>query len=414
MHNQFNTYKRLRIFERSKLTVDGEYFTNKHWEALLILNEVNGGRYFNVGYNYLQWGSYVGIIQVQDLTLEILPKLDQLYTSASSEDSSWQALLLDMLVICNKISLHLLGKTFQHKVQHRDLLYIYLELFLIELEELWKSGWSKLYQSEDSNTSSWKGQWKIAQHLNKNLCHKSRVYTRKVDYSIDHSVHLVLREAMKVALYHSSSLEHRQRFIRLLKSLPQENTSMIQVVIDWKQIFGLLQTRKLRSYQSSVDLAQMILQNKSPNFSAGGYTSLGILFDMNRLFEEYIYMLLNSKSRYFGYTVEWQPQVIFWGTKQLRPDILIKRGTKCWVIDTKWKIPKGGIPTDNDLRQIYTYTEAFNAEQGVLLYPRATSHTNKTHTFLNKKISREEKKGSVYFFDPFANKNSPSVPDEIE
>ena len=41
------------------------------------------------------------------------------------------------------------------------------------------------------------------------------------------------------------------------------------------------------------------------------------------------------------------------------------------VLDTKWKVPRNGLPTDEDLKQMYVYNLQFGGSRSILVYPRA-------------------------------------------
>src|SRR5690606_18959521 len=93
----------------------------------------------------------------------------------------------------------------------------------------------------------------------------------------------------------------------------------------------------------------------SPELRFGQFSIVGILFDMNRLFEEYVYRQL-SKAVGAEWTVERQHISPFWEHKTLRPDILLRHQNGIsFVMDTKWKVLMGPNPDDQDLRQIYVY-----------------------------------------------------------
>ena len=74
--------------------------------------------------------------------------------------------------------------------------------------------------------------------------------------------------------------------------------------------------------------------------------------------------------------VKGQSKRVFWETeksrKRLKPDVLLyKRGEAdpFLIIDTKWKTPDSGHPSDEDLRQIYAYLNLYKCKRGILLYP---------------------------------------------
>ena len=67
---------------------------------------------------------------------------------------------------------------------------------------------------------------------------------------------------------------------------------------------------------------------------------------------------------------------LLWGTRGIRPDIeaTLELGgiQKRVILDTKWKLPVNGIPSDDDLRQMFAYNVHFGGRRGVLLYPLAS------------------------------------------
>jgi 5-methylcytosine-specific restriction enzyme subunit McrC len=78
-------------------------------------------------------------------------------------------------------------------------------------------------------------------------------------------------------------------------------------------------------------------------------------------------------------TVSFQNRTDFWETRTIRPDIVLKHKkdneTLTYVIDTKWKLldttnPK---PSDDDLKQMFSYNLYWNAKRSMLLYPNSNA-----------------------------------------
>ncbi|MCP4437992.1 MAG: hypothetical protein GY810_03535 [Aureispira sp.] len=387
-----NSSNHIQIFEHQKLLIDNNVFTKTHWEALVLFNEAHGNKYCSLGHNYIKWGSYVGVIQIQNLVIEVLPKVD----SFEQKSALWQSLLIEMLFACKKIAVNVVGAAHQQigPSSRPSLLHIYFDLFAQELEILLGKGLVRSYERATSNSTRWKGQWQIGKHLNKNIAHKERIYTIQDSYMLEHSIHEVLGQAVLLAIKQAPSSKLQQQFRQIHRYLPPSNNSKI----DWNRVQKLQAMKKFRNYREVLTIAKLLLQNYTPNLKAGGYSTLGILFDMNRLFEEYVYRTLNKNSKEIK--VSWQPQKKFWSTKMLRPDILLEKEDKRWVIDVKWKIPLQGMPSDNDLRQIYTYARAFEAESGILVYPKVGASKNKAHYFLSDS-ENEESKGRLLFLNLF-------------
>ena len=119
---------------------------------------------------------------------------------------------------------------------------------------------------------------------------------------------------------------------------------------------------------------------------------LALLFDMNQLWEEYIFrMLVRSKPE--NCKVSFQNSQVFWKTqtysKTIRPDLVITTTvngkTENIVIDTKWKIIDYQNPADDDLKQMFAYNIYWNADKSMLLYPKTADSPEPWGSFLKGK-----------------------------
>jgi 5-methylcytosine-specific restriction enzyme subunit McrC len=99
---------------------------------------------------------------------------------------------------------------------------------------------------------------------------------------------------------------------------------------------------------------------------------LALLFDMNSLWEEYVLLKLKEATRDLDIEVLGQNRKTFWNGITIRPDIIIKKGDRHCIIDTKWKNNTDNKPSANDLRQMYVYNEYWSGRNALLLYPSAT------------------------------------------
>ncbi len=134
--------------------------------------------------------------------------------------------------------------------------------------------------------------------------------------------------------------------------------------------------RKTERYRLALDIARLILLDHSPRLRAGDVELLALLFDMNALWEAYVAAILRRAAE-STVEVRTQESRIFWRApgrrrRTLRPDIVLyERGVNApfGVIDTKWKVPRNGQPSDGDLKQMFAYNELLGTAQAVLLYP---------------------------------------------
>ena len=67
----------ISVFEHQRLYVGENGFKQTHLDALLKLNEYHDGNYFEPIAKGIKFNQYVGVIQVDGLTIEINPKADK-------------------------------------------------------------------------------------------------------------------------------------------------------------------------------------------------------------------------------------------------------------------------------------------------------------------------------------------------
>jgi 5-methylcytosine-specific restriction enzyme subunit McrC len=142
-----------------------------------------------------------------------------------------------------------------------------------------------------------------------------------------------------------------------------------------EKLFELTYDRKTEDYKRAIQLSRIILLNFHPNLKTGEDDLLAIMFDMNYLWEKYIYWSLKRAIRNRqALTVIDQQSLNFWQAEKgsrlrLKPDIVLtNHETKQkWVIDTKWKYESR--TSIEDIRQLYAYGKYFGSKDNYLLYP---------------------------------------------
>lgn len=371
----------IQIFEYQKLKLgDTKFpdFEDRHFDALTKYNEKNQSKYYTVIHKGIQFNSYVGVIQIGGLTVEILPKVDNDNSNSEEQKKKWQGVLLNMLRVCKRITVDNVSETNLSK-RYNSILEVYFEMYLNEVESLIKQGLIKTYRRIQSNQLALKGKLLFAQNIQKNVVHKEKFYCEHQVYDKEHLLHLILLSGLKV-LDSLVSNHLKDKLNRLLF----EFNDYKEITINTTHFNKICLNRKSLSYQKAIDIAKMIILNYSPNLNSGNDNMLTILFDMNKLWEEYIYRIL-QKHKPEGYKVNFQNKTSFWEHKTIRPDLVITSDKEeIFVIDTKWKIVASGNPSDDDLKQMFTYNLHWEAEKSMLLYP---------------KVNQEDSKFGIYHFD---------------
>ncbi|NRR92776.1 restriction endonuclease [Winogradskyella undariae] len=376
------TRKTISVFEHQRLYVGEHGFKQMHLDALLKLNDYHDGNYFEPIAKGVKFNQYVGVIQVDGLTIEIHPKADK-----DDDDNRWKGVLLQMLKACGKLKAESSGAA-HVKRQHLNLLEVYFELYLHEVEALIRKGVIKQYRKQTQNTKALKGKLEFAGHIRHNAVHKERFYTTHQVYDTNHVLHQVLYKALTIVDQFTKGTRLCDLSSRVLLNFPAVDKKTITA----QQLKTIKLNRKSNSYTEALELARLIILNYSPDISSGKEKMLSLLFDMNDLWETYILKQVKKACEGSGIEVSGQESKSFWGNNSLRPDIVLRQGEKTFIIDTKWKRPLRSSASVSDLRQMYSYCRFWDAEKAMLLYPGDDAE-NKFKSYLTDDYSSHIKEG---------------------
>lgn len=359
----------IQVFEYESLTLfkdrDNRYLTETELAKLYEYNDRNGNVYFTGIRNGIKFNSYVGVIQIGGLTIEILPKTDRKINPEKKEYENWQKALLDMLNYCHYIKVDSVSEAALEK-RYKSILDLYFQLFLDEVKCLLRKGLIKQYRKNSGNLNVVKGRILFTEQIRKNLIHQERVYTEHQVYDTENLYNQVLLRALTILnqISHNPTIKDQIHRIRL--DFPE----IQEVQITQAHFTRLKETRKTKPYQNALQIAKMIILNYSPDIRSGGENMLALLFDMNKLWEEYIYRVLQNDPN-SEYEISFQNSDDFWEDKTIRPDLVLenKITEEKYVIDTKWKIVDANNPSDEDLKQMFAYNLYWDTGKSILLYP---------------------------------------------
>jgi 5-methylcytosine-specific restriction enzyme subunit McrC len=363
----------ITVYEYSKLEVGESYssnekksevFTPEHFNALEAFAEDESNfiqsetgnfyfPYYNVGNKKIKFDKYVGVIQVGDLSIEVLPKLDK----QEKTETTWRNILIGMLQAVHKLEakatsfsdLEILPDSFL------DLLFLF---FIQEVEGLLHGGLAKQYRKDEGNLGALKGRLIFSKHIQQNIVHQERFYTSHTVYDVEHTLHKILYETLKVVKRLNTNPDLKGRVGALLLNFPEmPSIKPTQALFD-----RIVYSRKTESYRRAIHIAKMILLNYHPDLKGGENDVLAIMFNMAQLWEEFVAVSLEG--------AQTQVSKNFWKNRHLRPDIVVSHEDKNYVLDTKWKSIQGASDVAvDDLYQMFAYSESFEAQKVALLYP---------------------------------------------
>jgi 5-methylcytosine-specific restriction enzyme subunit McrC len=371
----------IQIFEHERLILKekGGELERHELDKLYAFNDKNDNVYFTGIRDGVKFTNYVGVIQIGGLTIEILPKADKKQKLEKKDYEKWRNALLSMLAICRKIKVDSVSEASLNKRYH-SLLELYFEIYLDEVSTLLHKGLIKKYHHVSKNTSVLKGKIEFARNIQQNLIHKERIYTTHQVYDYENTINQILLKGLTILSKIVSSPVLKDRVARIKLDFPE----IKEIPINKNHFDQLIESRKTVPYNEAIKISKMIILNYSPDIKNGQENMLALLFDMNKLWEEYVYRML-QKGKPDNYKVEFQNSQKFWESKTIRPDIVVTKTDsdqeEKFVIDTKWKVIDYRNPSDDDLKQMYAYNIYWNAGKSMLLYPKIQDYPEKFGTF---------------------------------
>ena len=392
----------IQVFEHQTLKVDGiPSFKMSHFNALEQYGYRTKEKYFSVGNRRIKFNNYVGVIQVRNLTIEILPKADNSLDNKLSKDK-WHDALISMLQVCKLIKLDAISNA-SLKLKSASILDLYYDLFLSETETIFNHGLRKNYRTIDENLNKIKGKILFTKHIRKNAFHKEKFFVGHQIFDANNRLNQILLKALLILKAIAHNPNHNIRINKLLLNF--EGISEESITEKWFD--RLRYDRNTERYRQAITLAKLIILRYFPDLKGGNENVLAIMFDMNILFENYIYRKLKALQSIPSIpiiNVKEQNRTPFWESRGLRADIVLETKENVrLVIDTKWKILKENKPSDADLKQMFVYNLHYDTDLSILLYPKTTLETAEKKPFRHEKF--REQNCQVAFTNIFDDEN---------
>ncbi|MCA9608749.1 MAG: hypothetical protein KC619_24265 [Myxococcales bacterium] len=373
-----------QVFEHSTIrvgellrTTDGreQALTAEHHAVLAAFADKTRSRYLTCGRRTVRLGSHVGLLQLRNLGIEILPKADRAEVGGHNR---WHRALVRMLRVVGDLGLEEHDEA-DLRLDPGRLFELFVRRYLDECERLVHEGLTKGYRTVEENRTAFRGRLRVAEHIRRNAVNAARFYVASPIFDHRNLPNLALHEALRVVetLPLSSFARARARGLRhAFPELPKWRP-------DPEALDRFRFTRNTTRYRQALRLARLILFHLAPDVRQGDTPLLALLFDMNALWERYV-AVLAKRLRLPGIEVRTQDPRAFWRldgrTRPLRPDITLRdreTGDVVLVVDTKWKVPSGGQPSSADLKQMFCYHELYGCARSLLLYPAPSGATRR-------------------------------------
>jgi 5-methylcytosine-specific restriction enzyme subunit McrC len=385
--------KTITVFEhqivRLNEVIDNVIFDEPLLQSLQEYHGVQGVPFYSLGNKSVKFCEYVGVIKIGNTTIEVLPKADR-----ENDKTRWRNMLIDMVKSVGLFKIHAPTSS-TLKIKPNSILELYFELFIQQVEHLLNLGLIKKYRKFDSNCSSLKGNMLFAKHIQLNLVHKERFYTRHTSYDYLHTIHRIIYKTLMLLKSINSNQLLQSRIDRTILNFPEQ----WDVTVTESSFAQIAYNRKSEPYRDAIEIARLLLLNFHPNLNQGNDYLLALMFDMNLLWERFVFVSIKRHiiNDHLDYEVTAQRSKFFWKPKQgnrsaIKPDIVIasEKHDETIVIDTKWKNLNGYNPSPDDLRQLYVYHEYYNAKKVALVYPGNFEIVQGTYYKSNQDLSNKE------------------------
>lgn len=352
---------------------ENEITLSEYRDLCLYLKKNIGNKSIVYDYNKIKFINYVGIIKINNLIIEILPKI-----SLSNDIIKDREMLMFMLSKCNKLSVDI-KELLNSNILNNSLLDILAKVFSKKLLSELAKGLYREYVSREEALSMIKGKILICKSIKENTINKNKMNCKYDEFTEDNLFNAILKRAINVILF-STKNDDVKKELNIINNIFSD---VSDIYIPNNIILNYNLNRMNNRFLECFTLAKLILLNSSMDKSLGKENGFSILFEMNYLYEEYIGVLLKEVFNDTNISINTQEKsrYLLWNTIKerneiaLKPDIVIYKDNKPRVIiDTKWKsssIDNREIYCQSDIYQMYAYITTYTeCEQCILLYPK--------------------------------------------
>ena len=342
---------------------------------------MNNEPVFKWGHKKLIAQHWVGTISLKNLNIEILPKLHG-YVS----DSELRNVLTKMILISHQ-SPSVKDLPGMVTTQKNSLLEILIDTFLNSLDKYVKEGLQYSYRKINKNIPGVKGKILFNKQFSRNILNPTFFWCRYSKFTDDNRINQFLKLCLIEMSKATMDNNNKNRIRYYLPIFDDIKIMPKDIALSLELVFNSTNYRVEQSYT----YGKLFLKNIFSTLSAGNTAISMMLFDMNSLYELFIYRVAHIIYRTNviyqlrgNYLLQRKTDLKkFIG---LRPDITIKRkdGSKD-IIDTKWKIPKS-FSKESDAYQMNAYSTSIDDVKRVfILYPYTlNSKMIDDYTFLDR------------------------------
>lgn len=365
-------HERLRISDQTLTGV--KTISEVQAKALEKVQNTLPAKAIEWGHQSVKFSQYCGLITIGKDCIEVLPKI----YNQEADYAVCRQVLIKMLYAAKWLKPQPHG-TGSINLQKYHLLDVFILQFCEELFVQLRQGMIKRYISQTDNLPVLRGKLLIDSQLRHNLAHKERVYCQYDELVTNNTHNQIIKYVLKILLKVAYAGASRKKLTELLYSF-DEVADKSFVKDDVKKLYL---DRSNKRFALIFQQCEWFLAGLSPDVLYGDQQSMVLLFDMNRLFEDFVAQKLKKAAWQKGYKIRAQgPQkylVIDESTDKsvfmMKPDLTLldSEGDIKAILDTKWKLLDDTDKKKNisqaDLYQMISYGVRYECSELHLLYP---------------------------------------------
>lgn len=345
--------------------------------------------------------SWVGVIKYKNLHLEILPKL--ISENANNEDnvSEERDNILKNLIFMLSYTKNLdikVNDDAKLSNEKNPFIEILIREFAKSLFDSLKRFTPKKYVREEENLNYLKGKIKFSENIRYNSANQAKFYCEYDEFS-ENNILNQLFLFVSACLYNLSNNSYNKK---TLKFIMNYYSDIDLIRFDRFNVQKIKLSRNQELFKKPFNLAKMFIEQASIDLSKNRFENITLVWDMNKLFEEFIFEIIrkyNPNDKY-KLTAQKGRKLLIGDTNKKRNtfvDIMLESKDRKIVLDTKYKkFANINDFSNSDVFQVSAYCLLHNARHAVLIYPQWGEDKLDNAYFLNTD-NFDSEKYKIYF-----------------
>jgi 5-methylcytosine-specific restriction enzyme subunit McrC len=340
--------------------------------------------------------NYIGFIHLEDLRIEIYPKIFKNIQGISNE--LMHSHLFYWFSYCKRVKFPF-NQAFLDRFEIEELPELIIYLFAKQIHEVVSTQSYSSYEQVQETLLTPRGKINFDRYVNQmSYCNYHLIDCDYEPFVFDNSLNRIIKYCTRLLLSRARNIETQRILNEILFVLDEVDDLVCSV----QQLSTLRISLMYNDYEEVIHICQMILENQVYSHEDYEMRNWSLLFPMELIFEEFIAGYIQE---HFSDTfkVEVQKSDLYLHTSpnafNIQHDILLtNRNTgEKMVVDTKYKPrwdlekndPKKGI-SQADMYQMISYAYRRGTDKVLLIYPNTSEELADDFVFFIDKGTKDE------------------------